>query len=38
MMVDLTTVEPSILQRYLGREGTASFLARHAERSTTVAA
>jgi putative hemolysin len=38
MMVDLTTVEPGILQRYLGREGTASFLARHRERSTTVAA
>jgi len=29
MMVDLTTVDAAILNRYLGREPTAQFLARH---------
>ncbi len=38
MVVDLATVEPSILRRYLGREGAASFLAHHRTQSATVAA
>jgi putative hemolysin len=29
MMVDLADVQPAILQRYLGRQGAATFLARH---------
>jgi len=29
MMVDLTTVHAAILNRYLGRQATAQFLARH---------
>ena len=29
MMVDLTTVDAAILHRYLGRQATAQFLARH---------
>ena len=30
VLVDLTTVEPPILNRYLGRDGAAAFLAHHA--------
>ena len=29
MMVDLATVDPAILNRYLGRQEAAQFLARH---------
>jgi putative hemolysin len=37
MLVDLTTVSPSILQRYLGKHGSADFLAFH-ERARSRAA
>jgi putative hemolysin len=38
MMVDLTKVDRAILNRYLGREGAASFLAAHQQPTVTVAA
>jgi putative hemolysin len=38
MMVDLTKVDRAILNRYLGREGAASFLAVHQQPAVTVAA
>jgi putative hemolysin len=38
MMVDLTRVDRAILNRYLGREGAASFLAAHQRPMVTVAA
>jgi putative hemolysin len=36
MMVDLTAVEPAILNRYLGRQQAAAFLSRHAPRDESV--
>jgi putative hemolysin len=38
MMVDLTKVDRAILNRYLGREGAASFLAAHQQPTVTIAA
>jgi hypothetical protein len=38
MMVDLTTVDPSILRRYLGREKAARFLAWHCPKQSVDAA
>ena len=38
MMVDLTTVDVTILNRYLGRQATAQFLARHRALQSTHAA
>ena len=38
MMVDLTAVSPGILTRYLGRVGTADFLARHLAKEPANAA
>jgi hypothetical protein len=38
MMVDLTRVDRSILNRYLGREGASTFLAAHGMRASSVAA
>jgi putative hemolysin len=38
MMVDLTKVDRAILNRYLGREGAASFLAAHQQPTVTAAA
>lgn len=38
MMVDLTTVDPAILRRYLGREEAARFLASHRRKQSADAA
>jgi len=38
MMVDLTVVDPAILNRYFGRQQAAQFLARHRSGQSTHAA
>lgn len=37
MLVDLATIDPAMLSRYLGRENAAAFLARHAGTSSRAA-
>lgn len=38
VLVDLTTVEPAILNRYMGKDAAASFLANHQRRRSTTPA